>query len=88
MVMASHIEVIQPKHFRVSRVSHGSVLIDTTGHPTTFLNWEMPAMLAGILVVKPLTAPGVTLLIVKSDGNIVILRNATGVLKVETFVAL
>ena len=88
MVMASHIEVIQPKHFRVSRVSHGSVLIDTTGHATTFLNWEMPAMLAGILVVKPLTAPGVTLLIVKSDGNIVILRNATGVLKVETFVAL
>ena len=90
MVMASHIEVIQPKHFRVSRVSHGlpSVLIDTTGHPTTFLNWEMPAMLARILVVKPLTAPGVTLLIVKSDGNIVILRNATGVLKVETFVAL
>ena len=48
----------------------------------------MLAMLAGILVVKPLTAPGVTLLIVKSDGNIVILRNATGVLKVETFVAL
>ena len=90
MVMASHIEVIQPKHFRVSRVSHGlpSVLIDTTGHPTTFLNWKMSAMLAGILVVKPLTALGVTLLIVKSDGNIVILRNATGVLKVETFVAL
>lgn len=90
MVMASHTEVMQPKHFRVSRVSHGlpSVLIDTTGHPTTFLNWKMPAMLAGILVVKPLTAPGVTLLIVKSDGNIVILRNATSVLKVETFVAL
>ena len=63
-------------------------LIDTTGHPTTFLNWKMPAMLVGVLVVKPLTAPGVTLLIVKSDGNIVILRNATGVLKVETFVAL
>ena len=54
MVMASHTEVMQPKHFRVSRVSHGlpSVLIDTTEHPANSLNQKMLAVHAETRVVK------------------------------------
>ena len=74
MVTVRRTVEMYPWRAPVTRASPGlpSVLIGTTEHQTTSLNWAMPAMHAGTLVDRPLTALGVTLRMLQCDGSIVI----------------
>ena len=71
MTTVSHTVETYQWRSQVTRASPGdpSVLIGTTELQTTSLNWTMPTLHAGTLVVRPLTAHGATQQMLQCDGN-------------------